>query len=147
MTIGIAVPEFGASQRAFEIITRVNSYLSKDPLRSVVGFFENISSLCFIPNFPVMPINEIYGFEGPIITNNLKTAEIAINIKTSHPMYYYIWDLEWMNYKNPAYENIMPIYNSKLSIISRANDHAILLRKLWNRKIKVVENFDLEKIL
>lgn len=127
-----------------ELVTRITlSSLEKHDL-DVILFFERIARAATPHLCSNMHSYEAYGFNGPTIATNLKTAFKLIRFPSPKPKFFFVNDLEWLHMDVKNYEILEPIYrNNELSIIARSNDHAKLIENCWNIKVDhVVENYD-----
>lgn len=91
-----------------------------------------------------MPVSEIYGFDGVLITTDLNTTQKALNAFGWTKILFYIWDLEWLRMPQKRWHDLIGIYgNEKLSLVCRSEEHLKAVRQCWNiEPIGVVEDFD-----
>jgi|TARA_B100001113_G_C21044582_1_gene593930 hypothetical protein len=149
--IGFLVNDLSASQLSFFLIKNLNDYKQKEDLEAVL-FFENSSSLAIKPNVPLMAINEIWNFDGVLISTDVNTTLSLKKCFAPAKKIFYVWDLEWMRNiagRTKEFESVVQAFNDEsIQLIARSEDHAKAIENISNRKIKhIVENFNIEKLV
>jgi len=149
--VGFLVNDLTASQLSFYLIKNLNDYKEKEDLEAVL-FFENSSSSAIKPAFPLMAINEIWNFDGVLISTDVETTLCLKKCFAPAKKIFYVWDLEWMRNKaglTKEFESIIQAFNDEsIELIARSKDHAKAIENISNRKIKhIVENFNIEKLM
>ena len=147
--IGFLVNDLTASHLAFSLIKNLNEY---ETASDIVLFFENVSSSIIKPNFPVMAMNEIWNFEGFLVSTDINTTLTLKRCFAPRKKVFYVWDLEWMRNgreKTTSFEEIIQAFSDEtIELVARSQDHAKAIENLSNRKIKhIVENFNIEKLM
>jgi hypothetical protein len=147
--IGFLVNDLTASHLAFSLIKNLNEYETNS---DTVLFFENISSSIIKPNFPTMAINEIWNFEGALVSTDMNTTLTLKKCFTPRKKIFYVWDLEWMRNsmgQTKNFENTIEAFSDEtIELVARSKDHAKAIENLSNRKINhIVENFNIEKLM
>tara|TARA_B100000287_G_scaffold407519_1_gene433021 strand:+ start:1350 stop:1832 length:483 start_codon:yes stop_codon:yes gene_type:complete len=147
--IGFLVNDLTASHLAFSLIKNLNEY---ETTSDIVLFFENVSSSIIKPNFPVMAMNEIWNFEGSLVSTDINTTLTLKRCFAPRKKVFYVWDLEWMRNgreKTTSFEEIIQAFSDEtIELVARSQDHAKAIENLSNRKIKhIVENFNIEKLM
>lgn len=148
MQFGLLVKNLYNSELNFRLITQANK-LMQDGIADIIFFFEDALPPIIEPLGTTMQIVEAYEYKKPLIATSLSTAQKLLNFPRSIKKIYYLWDLEWMRFKNESYHGFKTIYGSEeLELVSRTQDHRILTEKLWDRKInRTSEKADLQEIL
>lgn len=147
--LGIAAPDFGANQLGYLAITKTNEYLLESYDVDVIGFYENLVRYSISPNFACMQAVELWGYDGPVVACSLNLAQDVLKIPTVADKYFYIWDLEWIHLVDKDYGKLKEVYsNMDLKLITRSQDYADIIKKVWNRKVDyVVEDFETRKLV
>lgn len=144
--INFLVDDFGASQISYYITRNANR---REDICAVV-FYQNMSSLCIQPNFPIMSVAEAWQAPGPMIATSLSTADRLLTFPIKDKKFLYIWDMVWTRgQKRLPYEVVARIIqHPDLKIIARSEHHAKVIENDFNIKpVSIVEDADLEKIL
>lgn len=147
--LGLALPDYGANQAAFLAIAQTNLYLSENYETDIIGFYENLTKPCLVPNFATMQAVEMWGYDGPVIATSLNLAQDMVHIPTLKDRYFYIWDLEWIHLEDKEYSKLKTVYcNPELKLVTRSQDYAKIIENVWNRKVEhIVEDFDIKELV
>ena len=145
--IGIILEDLSASQLSYYVIKNINEYVGSDDYDFVI-FFENSATSILQPDVSIMSINEIWGFDGALISTSISTTLSMINA-FAKSKYFYVWDLEWVRRHGKDFHYLIQAYNNKdVKLIARSKDHALAIENYCNRKVDhVINNFDLKKIV
>ena len=140
MNIGILINSLSSSQKSYELLRK-----APDNKIPTIVFYQNLAFPCLPLRVPIMQANEAYGFNGPIIATCLSTAEQLISLPTNYSKIFYVWDLEWtfQQYHSQYLYNIFR-YPS-LKIVSRCDDHADMISKVFNVDVEVIHDFNLSE--
>ena len=146
--IGFIIRNLGSSQISYSLIKSLNKIIKQGV--SPVVFWEELSGFTLSPHFPSMHVVDAYGYFDPIIATSLDSALTLINLPAPTRKFYYIWDLQWMNYNNDLpwgfYNRLFT--NQSLELISRNKAHAGLIESCFNVKINhIFDNFSTKDLL
>ena len=145
--IGIIIDDLSASQLSYYVIKNINEYLGSADCDFVI-FFENSSTSILQPEVGTMNINEIWGFDGILISTSVSTTLSMINT-FAKAKYFYVWDLEWTRRHGKDFSYLIQAYNNKdVKLIARSKEHALAIENYANRTVDhIVNNFNLKKIV
>ncbi len=146
--IGFLVNDTSSSQMSFCLIKNINEYLD-DTNDDFVLFFEDSSASILNPNFATMSFNEIWSFDGVLISTSISTTLSLIKSFSPVKKFFYVWDLEWMRRGHKDFEqSVQAFINPSVELIARSKDHAKAIENYCNRKVKhIVNDFNIEKIV
>lgn len=134
--IGIAFSDLGSSQSIFYLIMEA---AKRHEEMDFILFFENQNKPPLRLPCASMPIYEMWSFKGPVIATNLSTAYKLIQAASPTQKFLYCWDLEWMRLAQKNYNELSAIYrNPDIELISRTNDHKIIIENAWNKPVNFV---------
>lgn len=147
--LGLALPDFGANQLAYSATINTNRFLENHYDVDIIGFYESLIKYGVSPNFACMQAVELWGYDGAVVASSLNMAQDILHIPTLQKKYFYIWDLEWVHLPDKDYSKLKSIYcNPELTLITRNEDYAQVIKKLWNRPVEhIVEDFNIEKLV
>lgn len=138
MQFGILVKNLYDSELNWRLLSQAN-HLMQSQIADIVFFYEDAMPQVVHPLGTCMQIVEAYEYKYPLIATNLSTAQKLINFPRSPKKIFYMWDMEWLRFKNDSYYGFKNIYGSKeLELVCRTQEHADLVEKLWDRKINRV---------
>ena len=149
--IGFIVNNLMASHLSFSLIKNLNEYVDESNSEAVV-FFENSSSSIIRPNFATMSLNEIWNFNGLLVSTNINTTLALNKCFAPSKKSFYVWDLEWMRPamgQNIEFERVVQAFSDEsIDLVARSKDHAKAIENYSNRNVKhIVENFNIEKLM
>jgi|TARA_R110000744_G_scaffold58320_1_gene121663 hypothetical protein len=146
--IGVIVDDLSASQLSYYLIKNINEFL-EDGLDDFVVFFENATSSIVSPEFSVMAINEIWNFEGVLISTSISNTLSMLKSFSPERKIFYVWDLEWLRRHGKEFENTVKAFtDSEVTLIARSKEHALAIENYCNIKIKhIVEDFNIKKLI
>lgn len=149
--IGFIVNDLMASHLSFSLIKNLNEHVDELNSEAVV-FFENSSSSIIRPNFATMSLNEIWNFNGVLISTDINTTLALKKCFAPLKKIFYVWDLEWMRPaigQNIEFERVIQAFSDEsIDLVARSKDHAKAIENYSNRKVKhIVENFNIEKLM
>ena len=144
--LGILLDNYFPSQIGYLFLKQANTLLSKRADVSIVGFFENVSKPVIAPNFALMHMSEIYGFNGTLIVTNALHAYNTRNIIGPKRRILYAYELDHTKHRLglPA-EFYLEVYRGE--VWTRGEDYKAVLDNNFSLDCKINENFDLEKFL
>tara|TARA_R100001244_G_C5155104_1_gene130262 strand:+ start:311 stop:787 length:477 start_codon:yes stop_codon:yes gene_type:complete len=146
--IGIIVDDLSASQLSYYLIKNINEFL-QDGLDDFVVFFENATSSIIAPEFSVMAINEIWNFEGVLVSTSISNTLSMLKSFSPERKIFYVWDLEWLRQHGKEFENTVKAFtDNSITLIARSKEHALAIENYCNIKIEhVMENFNIKKLI
>ena len=149
--IGIVINSLFSSQIAYYALRNINTNLTKDYLTNFIFFVKRMEVPCVEPECGVMRWEELWGFDGKVITTDIEGTRKTLKVPGPTDIWYYVYDLEWMRIgrNTHKYEELASIYqNRSIKIIARNEEYAKIIERVWNRKPEgIAEDFDLNKIL
>lgn len=133
--IGLILNNFASSQLAYFGLT------NEVPENfNLFGFYQNIANPIVEPKFPLYHCFELYNFDGYLISTDVSTTQQMLKTFSAKQKIFYIWDIEWLRYKN-RYEAYREVYcNPELTLVTRCDDYKRLIESLWRRECRVIEN-------
>lgn len=146
--LAFLVPDLGPSQLSFRLISQINSFAENHVGFDFCVLYESLQRPCLTMNFASMPIAEGWGFDGPVISTSLSTTRKMLGFPASPKKIFFVWDLEWLTMKDKTFRDLQEVYlNPELTLLSRCDDHAMVLWQMWGRKAMVIPDFDLPQII
>lgn len=145
----VALNDFQASQLSVLVIKNINEWMKKNYLCDIIGFYNNCTNFVIEPNFCCMPSSELWGYDGIVIATDFNSAEIVLRSPSISRKYFYIWDLEWFRLKEKDFLRLSNVYkNQELEVITRNQEYAQVIEKVWGRKVKFKnEYFDINYLM
>lgn len=141
-SLGIALKSFGSNQLSYLFSKNANTFLNKNPEKSIIGFHEIQLRCPFEKNFSTMDIVEMMSFNGPIIFTNVNLVEMSLSIPC-YKRIFYCYDLEW---RGGDYKRMRNIYQNKnIDIVCPNMDYREIFEDVWQRPVSVIENCDVSK--
>ena len=144
--IGIIVDSFSASQLTYTFLKQANSLLERRSDIAIYGFFENLNKPVTNPNFALMNLTEVYGFDGIVVATNCLQAYQILNYPGPKRKLLYAYDVDWKRNNGLPAEFFLETFKS-FEIWTRGEDYKRLIDSLFNVDSKVNETFDVEKFL
>lgn len=147
MKLGIVVDDLAASQQAFYLINYVNQSVMVDN-NDITVFFRTPRIPCVTVGFGMMQIHEAYGFDGPLVSTNLNTANRVARFPGTREKYFYVWDLEWLRMKDKTFQSLASVYRNPVhKLIARSKEHRKIIENCWNTSVVgIADNFDIKHI-
>jgi hypothetical protein len=149
MKLNFLVEDIGAGQLGYFLTTNINKLHDERPEVDAIVFYNNLHRHCATPKFAIMQMIEIWGHEGPTIATSLGTAYKLLTCPGIGPLFYYVWDLEWLRGQPKIYSTAANIIcNDKLILLARSESHKLALENGFNVKVKaIIEDFNMKNIL
>lgn len=146
--IGIILPHLGSSQLSYFVINQINTHVSQSNKFDFVIFYEDLSPVCIRPLCATMNMNEIWAFDGLLISTNITNALASLKTVNMAKKVFYAFDLEWMrNSRHDIFNNMKVFQDENMGLIARSNYHAKSIEKYSGRKPDVIiPNFHMETI-
>lgn len=149
--IGIVMNSMFSSQNSYFIIRNVNNYLVKNYNTDFILFVKELTLPCIEPECGVMRWEELWGYDGHLITTDLEATKKAIVTPGPNTIYFYMNDLEWTrkNRVSSKYEELASVYqNPQVKLIAKNEEYKKLTENIWNVDVYgVCHNFDVPKML
>lgn len=135
---GIILPHCGPSQLSFYVVNQVNNISNLHPKYDFCLFLENLIRPAIIPNCAVMHANEIFGFDGVLISTNINSAIACSKAVNKAKNIFYVWDLEWLRKQNDFIHNISAFRSPYIHLIARSESHKKIIEDYCNKKVEAV---------
>lgn len=146
--LGIYLDNLGINQLAYSVITNTNKFLERNYKFDITIFYEDAVRTILPCNFSTMPSLELFGYRGTVIATSIDTAKNLISIPSIKNKFFYVYEIEWLTALNKNAEKILEIYKDEnLKLISRSECYKQLLEKMWQKDVKIADDFDIERIL
>src|SRR5687768_15328697 len=91
-SLAVLIDHFSVSQMTVCMIHNLNE-LCKE--HNVVLFYNEMSDFMFKNKFSILPMREMYTYNGHIIATCEYTAKQLLNSFCSKRRFFYIWNFEW----------------------------------------------------
>lgn len=141
--IGIVSEDFSVSDCNFFAINMGNKIVAESDI-DVVGFYENLPNPVIPPNFGLMNIQDIWGFDGLTICTNIDQALALKQVPGHHSKIFYVWDLEFLREGKRNFLYNLQAYRSDLKIVCRSEEHAKCFSNYANREVdSIIPYFNL----
>lgn len=151
LKLGFAVNSLAHSQLSYYLIREVNKFLgeSNNADVDIILFYEEIDVPKQMPITATMHINEMWGFNGVLVTTTVNTTLKAIKVPGPKLKLFYPYTLEWIRPQTTIYNQFASAYLSDaFKIIARNEDHAQIIHNCFNRQIiGQVEDFNLKQLM
>lgn len=146
---GIVINDLTPSQLSFYLVNHTNVLLSKSVHNHFIYFINDVTPFFIQPLCPCLNSSEIIQFnDGVILTTNIDDTIRAIHAVNNSKIKFYVWDIEWIRKPSDYFANLEAFNSDKVEVIARSYDHAKIIQNYANlKKVRVVENCDLEQIL
>ena len=145
MQFGIIVDSLNQSQLSTQLISSINNLYKLDRYVDVIVFFKQYDIPIIHPYFPVMNINELYGFRNPVISTCISTTKILQKQPFIEKKFFYVWSLEWMFF-DFNYSSLDSVYMDKdIELIARSEIDAQFISACWRKPSYIIEEFNYEK--
>lgn len=136
--IGIILPSMEISQLAYEVITTINQEIMTSSPYDYRIFFEELSIQCVQPLCATMNVNEIWGYNGLLISTTLENTMYGLNLAGNVQRVFYIWDMEWLRNNKNYLQNLSILRHPSLMLISRSEHAAKELENYSNRRPNII---------
>ncbi len=146
--IGIILPHLGASQLSYFVINQINAHIAQSNKFDFVIFYEDLSPVFARPLCATMNMNEIWAFDGLLISTNINNALASLQTVNMSTKVFYPFDLEWMRKTRKDIITNMNIFqNEDMGLVARSSYHAKAIERYSGRKPDIiVPNFHMETI-
>ncbi len=139
----LLVEQIDISQLGYCMSVSLNQLVVDRPDMDFLVFYESWAKAPMPMRFASIMEREAWGFNGTMISTNLKTTERMIRCPGPKRRLFYVWNLEWTYLNGFSYEYIRNIYcNPSIELIARSKTHSDLITKLWKKPAYIMENFD-----
>lgn len=146
----ILVRNLDIAQLSVSLIKSVNRLLAENPYMDTIVYYQHWGRLPIPPRFGMLMEREVWGSSGACIATDLKTAEKLGRCPGDLKKFFYVWNLEWLQYGGD-YTTINNIYqNPEIELVARSEYHAEIIEKVWKKPAYIMNDFDpevLKKIL
>lgn len=136
--IGLILPHIGPSSLSFYTINQINYISNINPNYDFVLFIDNLVRPYILPNCAVMHANEIFSFDGVLISTNISSAIACSKAVNCAKNIFYVWDLEWLRGQNNFVHNMSAFRNPNLRLVARSEHHKKAIENYCNKKVDAV---------
>lgn len=148
MTISFLLNNLGHNQLAFNAIQASNDAIRANDELDVVLYYENLTRPCMGHGFMISNVLDAWTNSGVVVATSLSNASKLLSFPNAQRKLFYVYDLEWTLMQQKSYEELARIYqNPMIELIARSHNHKQVLEKLWNRPVRVIENFNVKEFL
>ncbi len=145
--IGVILPHLGPSQLSFTVVNQINYLSNINNDYDFMIFFENLVKPCVNPNCAAVNSNEIWSFEGILISTNINGAIAASRAVNRAKNIFYVWDLEWLRGMTDFTSNMQAFRHPDIELVARSQHHAKAIEDYCNKKVsKIIEDINLTEI-
>ena len=139
MKLGFFIDCFKIDQLGLDILE-----LSK--LMDITVFYQSYNRPPENPRFAQFQSNQLWGFDGTVITDSVERAKILIECPSPKRKMLYVWNLEWLY--NPGYFNKYSfVYqHDDLELVARSTNHKTIITNCWKEPIAVIEKLNKEDL-
>lgn len=143
--IGIIFNDLTISHLTYGCINSINKMCKQFVGLDWHIFVECPSRPCIKPDCAVGEIKDVLCWRDPLIATNLNTCIYALNSSSKH-IYYYAFDIEFMNEYELSWDVITKCFNDpRITVVVRCMDHKRLIEDEFDISVSdvIVEEFDL----
>jgi hypothetical protein len=147
--VGLMINDLGINQLNFYLINHINNLIKSTNDYDFMVFIKDLIPPSMRPECAVLNSNEIWSFDGIVISTNLDSALSSLNAVNVAKNVLYVWDLEWLRAgKNNYINNISILRNPNLEIVARSQEHATAIENYANIEIQhIIPDINLKDIL
>lgn len=147
MKVGIAASTLFHFQLTHNLFANVNILNAQSVDNDYYLFRETISPFPFAPNFPIMSLVDMWGFDGTVIATDIQTLDKLIECPCPTKKLFYVWNLEWIFQGKPSINALEKFYlNKDVELIARSQTHFDVISSVWKKPIGIVEDFNHEQL-
>jgi len=132
--IGLVLNKLYENETLIYELQNTNSYI----------FYADISKPMINNELPLLPINEVFGFKGTLVSTDLYTTNIIR--KTINRKIFYVQDMEWVKHED-FFENRVDLYTDPAIVYIAASDEISRGLSAWGTKSQVIKPIEFKKIL
>lgn len=144
MKIQFLVQTLAPSHQSLALVHCCNELVSKG--HEVQVFVEDKGSPPAKPNFPIFDAAYAYSQNNPLIVTSLSSLAVAVNSPAGRKIWFYAWDMEWLNGEPFAWNNLQPMYTA-VPLLARSQHHSRVLRNTWGKDPEaIINDFSAEQI-
>ena len=147
MNISAVVKDLSISQNSFYMIKEFNKLLD-NPDVSAGAFYQRASIPATTACFGTKICAHISSYNGVLIASSLELAEMCLKFHINSDIYFYVWDLDWLD--NPVYFSsaMDTMRNDQVKIFARSESHAKCIDNFCNKKtVGIVDNWNSAQLL
>lgn len=146
MKIHFLTPTLAPSHLSLALVHCGNELTRKG--HEVAVFVEDKGSPPVQPGFPIFDVAYAYTQNAPVIVTSLSSLAGASASPTARKVWFYCWDLEWLNGQSFAWHDLQPLYTA-FPLLARSTHHLRILENTWGKRIdpeRVINDFDPDQI-
>lgn len=147
MKLGVAASSIFRFQLTNSIFNSLNQLSAEDINFDCYLFREQMSPFPMPPNFAIMSLVDMWGFDGTVIATDIPTVDRLISCPCPKKKLFYVWNLEWIFQSNPRISNLEKYYlNDDIKLIARSQSHFDVISSVWKTPIGILEDFNYEQL-
>jgi len=147
MKLGIATNSIFRFQLTNNIFNSLNRLSSEDIDLDCYLFREVFSPFPMQPNFSIMSLVDMWGFDGTVIATDIPSVDKLLGCPCPKRKLFYVWNLEWVFQGNPLIKNLERFYlNNEIQLIARSKSHFDVISSVWKSPIGILEDFNYEQL-
>lgn len=146
MKIHFLTPTLASSHLSLALVHCGNELTRRG--HEVTVFVEDKGTPPIQPGFPIFDAAYAYTQDIPVITTSLSSLAKVSNSPSGRQIWFYCWDLEWLNGEGFAWRDLHPLY-ATFPLLTRSDHHRRILQHTWGKHIdpeRVVNDFDPDQI-
>lgn len=98
----------------------------------ITFFYEETGPVAHINNFALMPIGELWGFDGTLISTDLSTTALLLQLPRAKERYFFINELDWVKMGYKDFYSLYHIYgNSEIKQLTKNEEYAKIMKQVW----------------
>jgi hypothetical protein len=146
--VGIVIKSLYSSQLAYYLIKAINEFYSKNYNINFIIFVRDLVIPCVDPNCSVMRWEELWGFDGHVITTDIESTMRVMITPGPKSVTHYVYDLDWTDGVHKHIDLSGVYQNPDINLVARNEEYAKIIGRLWNRNnVEVLGDFKLDELL
>lgn len=134
----------GPNQLSLDLITSGNRAIDNKLDLDFICFTCNSYNPPNFYRFMSANISEAYDYPFPIISTDVSLAAKSLRFPGPSKHALLVWDLDWLRAPKREFEPFNQVYNDeRLDIFCRSKEHAQIMKSVWGRHAKLVNQSDL----
>lgn len=144
MQIGILLNNIGNNQSAYMAINHANA-IHRFKLGHIIElYYQHISQPVVRPMCMVNTIDKATLVKDMVIATDLCTCKYLSSMTAKRKLFY-LFDLEWLRYEVDYIDTIKMLRNT--NIICGSKEHQEAIKKYCGVEAKIIESFNLQRII
>lgn len=144
MKIHFVAPTLAPSHLSLALVHCGNELVKKG--HEVTVFVEDKGAPPIQPNFPIFDVAYAYAQNASVIVTSLSSLAKVGSSPAGRKVWFYAWDLEWLNGEGFAWRDLAPMYRA-FPLLARSVHHGRVLGHTWGyAPDQIINDFDPEQI-